>query len=179
MTRRAAFGCRFLIFRGATWSTMSLDPGGSERCELIAESGFLDVTPKLQRALRRHTQWFGSYKASGELKKIQVWLIVNGGQIEFLTPGNSYKVKRARRNPRVTCYVGSEHGPAISGTAQIITDRSEVARVYRGYWKTHPLPMVILIGLRLWIEMLLNKRVVVRVQPDEPNPLAGLTDPIT
>jgi hypothetical protein len=27
--------------------------------------------------------------------------------------------------------------------------------------------------------MLLNKRVVVRVQPDEPNPLAGLTDPVT
>src|SRR5205814_3057552 len=72
--------------------------------------------------------------------------------------------------PRVMCYVGSKDGPAISGTAQIITDRSEVARVYRGYWKTHPLRMAIVIGLRLWIEMLLNKRVVVRVQPDEPNP---------
>jgi hypothetical protein len=24
---------------------------------------------------------------------------------------------------------------------------------------------------------MLNKRVVVRVQPDEPNPVAGLTDP--
>jgi hypothetical protein len=34
-------------------------------------------------------QWFGSYKRSGELKKIQVWLIVNQGQIEFLTRGNS------------------------------------------------------------------------------------------
>src|SRR6201993_408013 len=37
------------------------------------------MTPELQRALRRHTQWFGSYKASGELKKIHVWLLVNGG----------------------------------------------------------------------------------------------------
>src|SRR6267143_6113349 len=44
-------------------------------------------------------------------KKIQVWLVVNGGQIEFLTPGNSYKVKRARRNPRVTCYVGARTVP--------------------------------------------------------------------
>jgi hypothetical protein len=102
---------------------------------------------------------------------------VNGGQIEFLTPGSSYKVKRARRNPRVICYVGSENGPTISGTAQIITDRSEVTRVYRSYWKVHPLRMVIAIGLLVWIEMLLHKRVVVRVQPDEPNPLAGLTDP--
>jgi hypothetical protein len=30
------------------------------------------MTPELERALKRHTQWFGSYKASGELKKIQV-----------------------------------------------------------------------------------------------------------
>lgn len=137
------------------------------------------MTPELQRALKRHSQWFGSYKASGELKKIQVWLTVNAGQIEFLTPGNSYKVKRARRNPRVTCYVGAENGPAISGTAQIITDRTELARVYRAYWKSHPVRMTIVIGLLIWVEMLLNKRVVVRVQPDEPNPLAGLTDPST
>ena len=135
------------------------------------------MNPELQRALKRHTQWFGSYKASGELKKLQVWLVVTDGQIEFLTPGNSYKVKRIRRNPRVICYVGSKKGPTISGTAQIITDRTEVARVYRKYWKAHPLRMAILIGLRIWIEMLLNKRVVVRVQPDDPNPLAGLTDP--
>jgi len=137
------------------------------------------MTPELQRALKRHSQWFGSYKASGELKKIQVWLTVNAGQIEFLTPGNSYKVKRARRNPRVTCYVGAENGPAISGTAQIITDRTELARVYRAYWKSHPVRMTIVIGLLIWVEMLLNKRVVVRVQPDEPNPLAGITDPAT
>ncbi|SRR6266478_4828105 len=135
------------------------------------------MTPELQRSLKRHTQWFGSYKASGELKKIQVCLVVNGGQIEFLTPGSSYKVKRVRRNPRVICYVGSQDGPTISGTARIITDRSDVARVYRSYWKIRPLRMAIVIGLRVWIEMLLNKRVVVQVQPDEPNPLAGLTDP--
>jgi len=135
------------------------------------------VTPELQHALGRHTQWFGSYKASGELKKIQVWLLVNGGQIEFLTPASSYKVKRARRNPRVICYVGSSDGPAISGTAEIITDRVDVARAYRGYWRTHPLRMAIVVGVRIWIEMLLNLRVVVRVQPDEPNPLSGLTDP--
>jgi len=135
------------------------------------------MTPELERGLKTHTQWFGSYKASGELKKIQVWLVVNNGQIEFLTPGTSYKVKRIRRNPRVVCYVGNKDGPIISGTAQIITDRSEVARVYRRYWKVHPLRMAMVIGLQVWIEMLLNQRVVVRVQPDDPNPLAGLTDP--
>jgi hypothetical protein len=37
--------------------------------------------------------------------------------------------------------------------------------------------MIMGIGLRVWIEMLLGNRVVVRVAPDEPNPVAGLTDP--
>ncbi len=86
-------------------------------------------------------------------------------------------MKRVRKNPRVICYVGSKDGPTICGTAQIITDYSDVERVYRSYWKVHPLRMAIVIGLRVWIEMLLNKRVVVRVQPDDPNPLAGFTDP--
>jgi hypothetical protein len=136
------------------------------------------MNSELQRALKRHTQWFGSYKKSGELIKIQVWLTVNEGRIEFLTPGASYKVKRVRRNPRVICYVGSPNGPAIAGTAQIITDRGEISQVYRSYWKTHPLGMAFFIGLLIWIQMLAGKRVVVRVQPDEPNPLAGLSDPL-
>ena len=99
----------------------------------------LPMNAELQRALKRHMQWFGSYKASGELKRLQVFLVVNNGQIEFLTRGDSYKVKRIRRNPRVICYVGSKlvffcpDGPTISGTAKIITDRSEVSRVYRKY----------------------------------------------
>ncbi len=135
------------------------------------------MTPQLQHALKRHTQWFGSYKSSGELKKIQVWLIVNEGRIEFITPANSYKVKRVRCDPRVICFVGSKEGPAISGTAEIITGQQEVWRVYRAYWKTHPLGMVLMIGARLWIEIIAGTRVVVRVKPDEPNPLAGMTDP--
>jgi hypothetical protein len=128
------------------------------------------MTPELEHALKRHTQWFGSYKASGELRKIQVWLLVNDGKIEFMTPGRSYKVKRVLRNPKVVCYVGSENGPAIAGRAEIIRDRSEVWRVYREYWKTHPLAMA-LIGLRITIEIVAGQRVVVRTQPDEPNPL--------
>ena len=131
------------------------------------------VTPELQNALKRHMQWFGSYKKSGELVKVQVWLIVNSGQIEFLTGRDSYKVRRLRRNPRVICYVGSKNGPAVAGRAQIVSDKVEQARVYRAYWKTHPVFMLLGIGLRVWIEMSLGNRVVVRVTPDEPNLLMG------
>jgi hypothetical protein len=117
-------------------------------------------------------QWFGSYKKSGELVKVQVWLIINRGRIEFLTGKDSYKVRRLRRNPRAICYIGSKNGPAIAGTARILDEKIELARVYRAYWKTHPVFMLLGIGLRIWIEMLLGKRVVVSVEPDEPNLLA-------
>lgn len=134
------------------------------------------MTPELQSALKRHMQWFGSYKKSGDLVKVQVWLIVNSGQIEFLTGKDSYKVRRLLSNPRAICYVGSKNGPTVAGRAQIVSDKAELARVYRAYWKTHPVFMLLGIGLRIWIEMLLGNRVVVRVDPDEPNPLAGVNE---
>jgi len=77
------------------------------------------MTPELERAVKRYRQWFGSYKKSGELVKVQVWLTVNNGSIEFLTLDDSYKVKRIRRNPRVICYIGDKEGPSVSGTAEI------------------------------------------------------------
>src|SRR5215467_6801258 len=94
------------------------------------------MTPELQSALKRHMQWFGSYRKSGELVKVQVWLIVNRERIEFLTGKDSYKVKRLRRNPRAICYVGNKNGPAVHGTAEILSDKTNLARVYRAYWKT-------------------------------------------
>jgi len=134
------------------------------------------MTPELERALKRHTQWFGSYKRSGELVKVQVWLIVNKGRIEFLTGKNSYKVKRLRRDPRAICYVGSKNGPEVAGTAQIISEKDELTRVYRAYWKTHPVFMLLGIGMRVWIEMFLGNRVVIQISPDEPNPLAAVSE---
>ena len=48
------------------------------------------MTPELERAVKRYRQWFGSYKNSGELIKVQVWLTVNNGCIEFLTLANRF-----------------------------------------------------------------------------------------
>ena len=130
------------------------------------------MTPELERAVKRYRQWFGSYKKSRELIKVQVWLTVNNGCIEFLTLDDSYKVKRIRRNPRTVCYIG----PQIPGTAEIVMGRSAIWRVYRAYWKTHPSIMALIaFSIRRRIEN--RKQVLIRVNPDEPNPLAGVTDP--
>ena len=134
------------------------------------------MTPELERAVKRYRQWFGSYKKSAELLKVQVWLTVNNGCIEFLTTDDSYKVKRIRRNARVICYIGDTEGPQIPGTAEIVMDRNAIWRVYRAYWKTHPLIMALIaLSIRRRIET--RKQVLIRVHPDEPNPLAGVTDP--
>lgn len=134
------------------------------------------MTPQLARAVKSHRQWFGSYKKSGELKKVQVWLTVNNGRIEFTTKADSYKVKRLRRNPRVICFIGRKDGPAITGTAEIVTDRDAVWRAYRAYWKVHPVMMLfVAFGIRRRIKA--GRSVLIRVHPDEPNPLAEITEP--
>jgi hypothetical protein len=102
------------------------------------------MTPELERAVKRYRQWFGSYKKSGELIKVQVWVAVNNGCIEFLTLNDSYKVKRIRRDPRVICYIGDKEGSSIPGTAEIVMGRNAAWRVYRAYWKTHPFIMALI-----------------------------------
>jgi hypothetical protein len=134
------------------------------------------MTPELERSVKRYKQWFGSYKKSGELIKLQVWLTVNNGCIEFLTLDDSYKVKRIRRNPRTVCYIGDKEGPQIPGTGEIVMGKNAIWRVYRAYWKTHPLVMA-LVAFSIRRRIGAHKQVLIRVHPDEPNPLAGVTDP--
>jgi hypothetical protein len=61
-------------------------------------------------------------------------------------------------------------------TTEIVMGRNAIWRVYRAYWKTHPLIMALIaFSIRRRIET--RKQVLIRVHPDEPNPLAGVTDP--
>ena len=125
-----------------------------------------------QTAIRRRVMWFGSYKRSGELKKVRMWCFLNEAatsSIEFLTGGDSYKVKRVRGNPRVVCNLGSEDGPAVEGTAEIISDPEQLWRGYRAYWKIHPWLMALL-GWTIRSRTHSGRQVLVRVQPDDPNP---------
>jgi general stress protein 26 len=134
------------------------------------------VTQQIREAIRSHDQWFGSYKRSGELVKVRVWLTVNRGDIEFLTGGESYKAKRVRRNPRVVCFLGAADGPSVQGTAEVVTDRPALWRIYRAYWRTHPF-MMILLAVVIGARILAGKQIGIRVKVDPPNPLEGVTDP--
>jgi hypothetical protein len=132
------------------------------------------MTPELKSSLKRHSQLFGSYTKAGKLVRVRVWLTLNQGKIEFITPGQSLKTKRISRNPKVECLVGKH---PIPGTAEIISDQDAVMRTYRAYSKSHPFMMLIL-GRSIRSRIRQGGQVVIRVTPDEPNPFAGLTDPL-
>jgi hypothetical protein len=131
------------------------------------------MTPELKSALKRHSQLFGSYTKAGKLVQVRVWLTLNQGKIEFITPAQSLKAKRISRNSKVVCQIGQQ---SVPGTAEIIRDQDAVLRTYRAYWKTHPFLMIVL-GLSIRSRVRAGDQVLIRVTPDEPNPFAGLTDP--
>ena len=130
---------------------------------------------EFQEAIRSHKMWFGSYKDSGELKKIQVWCFLAEGNIEFITPGDSYKAKRVRRNPLVICYLGRENGPAVEGNAELVSEPAALWRGYQAYWKTHKW-MMLLLGFSIRRRIRSGTQVLVRVKPKAPNPFEGITD---
>lgn len=132
------------------------------------------MDPQLQAAVKRHTQIFGSYTRAGELKQVRVWLTLNDGKIEFLTPSGTLKAKRVGRNPRVECLIGNDR---VTGTAEMVRDKDALLRGYRAYRKAHPLIMLLLArGIRSRIKR--GEQVLIRITPDEPNPFKGVTDPI-
>ncbi len=127
----------------------------------------------IEAAIAKHHMWFGSYTRAGKLIKVHVWCFLHNGNIEFMTAGDSLKAKRAGRNPRVICNLGSENGPSVSGTAEIIRDKAELWRGYKTYWRTHPLMMVVLsFVIRRAIRT--SRQIMIRVRPEEPNLLSGL-----
>jgi len=75
------------------------------------------------------------------------------------------------------CHIGHKDGPLVSGTAEILMGRDAMWRVYRASWKTHPLVMAV-IALATRRRIKTHKDVLIRVRPDEPNPLAGVTEPV-
>jgi uncharacterized protein len=64
-----------------------------------------------------------------------MWIVGDGVRLSVWTPADSWKVKRVRRDPRVTLTACGRTGkvpagqPVVEGTAEVITDPVEVARV--------------------------------------------------
>ena len=102
---------------------------------------------------------------------VAMWYGLLDGKVCFETKAKSQKVVNLRRNPKVSCSVEAGesydqlHGVAIEGTAVIIDDTSSeeywaaavsVFERYQGAYTEEMRPAV---------EFMMNKRVVVRIEP--------------
>jgi PPOX class probable F420-dependent enzyme len=74
-----------------------------------------------------------SYKRDGAGAQTPVWAAPLDGKLVIFTGGDSYKVKRIRRNPKVRlarCDArGNLQGPWLDGTCAIVDDGARQARI--------------------------------------------------
>jgi PPOX class probable F420-dependent enzyme len=109
---------------------------------------------------------------TGHPHLVAMWYGVIDGKIYFETKAKSQKVQNLKRDPKITCMIESGitydqlRGVAIEGTAHIIDDTEDdeywaaavsVFERYNGAYTDEMKPIV---------EMMMNKRVIVRVDPE-------------
>ncbi len=76
-----------------------------------------------------------TFKKNGEGVAGPMWIAGDGDRLVIWTPADSWKVKRARRDPRVTLVPCSRSGKVpdgatpVEGTAEILSDATSVAHV--------------------------------------------------
>ncbi|TFV58271.1 PPOX class F420-dependent oxidoreductase [Mycobacterium sp. PS03-16] len=74
-----------------------------------------------------------TFKRSGAAVATPMWVAVDDGRLAFWTPVDSWKVKRARRDPRVTVApcsrLGAVAAEPVAGTAVVRDDEATVRRV--------------------------------------------------
>jgi PPOX class probable F420-dependent enzyme len=98
-------------------------------------SGVNDTTALATRLSGERFVSLTTYKRSGEAVATPMWIVRDGAQLSVWTPADSWKVKRARRDPRVTLRACGRTGkvasgqPVLAGTAEVVTDPGEVSRV--------------------------------------------------
>ena len=75
-----------------------------------------------------------TYRRNGEGVATPVWVARDGEALIVLTPAESYKVGRIRHDPRVQLAASTrtgrvkDTGPAVGGTAEIVTGPAETQR---------------------------------------------------
>lgn len=100
---------------------------------------------------------------------VAMWYAVLDGEIWFETKAKSQKVVNLRRDDRVTVLVEAGdtydqlRGVSIEGRAEIVDDHDRLFEVCRHVWERYTAPYTD--DARPAVEMMMNKRVAVRVVP--------------
>lgn len=76
-----------------------------------------------------------TFKRNGDAVASAMWIARDGESLVVWTPADAWKVKRVARDPRVTLTASgrtgkvAENAPELAGSAEVIRDPGEVARV--------------------------------------------------
>ena len=107
---------------------------------------------------------------SGMPHVVAMWYALVDGDIWFETKAKSQKVVNLRRDPRISCLVEAGHtydtlrGVELEGTAEIVDDPDAIWEVGKSVWERYNGPYSE--EVKPLVEMMLNKRVAVRVRAD-------------
>jgi PPOX class probable F420-dependent enzyme len=113
-----------------------------------------------------------TYKRNGDGVATPLWIAAEGGQLVFWTPADSWKVKRVRRDPRVSMTPCSRSGkvasgaPTVTGRGQVVDDAAEVARVEALFKRKYGLGFRVVTTLEKLARRGHTERVVIRVDVD-------------
>lgn len=113
-----------------------------------------------------------TFKRNGEAVATPLWLVTDGGQLVFWTPADSWKVKRVRRDARVTMAACSRRGKvsageqAVAGRGEVVEDAGEVRRVEGLFRRKYGLGYRVVTGIERLIRRGDARRVLIRVAVD-------------
>ena len=109
--------------------------------------------------------------AGGQPHLVAMWYGVVGGEIWLETKIKSQKAVNLRRDPRIVCAAEAGHsydelrGVSIEGTTTLIEDQDDPEYWAAGVniWERYQGPYTD--EMKPFVEIMMNKRVVVRVEP--------------
>ena len=109
-----------------------------------------------------------TFRKSGEGVKTPVWTVQKDGKLLVWTQGDSWKVKRARNNPRVRvakCDMrGNVEGPWVEGVVSSISDDKDVKKMMsRQLRRKYPF-MVAFVSLVAFVRRENRGQVVVEIE---------------
>ena len=117
------------------------------------------MTPLLPLADARFVS-LTTFRRSGEPVSTPVWVGRDGGALVVLTPADSGKVKRLRRDPRVEIRPCGRFGAVadgvepVAGTAEVREHPDDVERARATIRRTYPLESRLVLGIERLVERL-------------------------
>lgn len=110
-----------------------------------------------------------TYKRNGDAVATPMWLARDGAQLVMWTPEDAWKVKRLRRDPRVTLQESNRTGkvkpdaPVVTGTAEVVTEPGYVSKAENLIKKKYGLGFHIITRIEAILARGRKPRVAVRI----------------